>query len=121
MRFGFFGVLLAFFSLQSVASAKETCTDKPVTEVVRFRLVAEATVSEFKLSAVSVEKELQKIPGYQRRSLLQSDTGEWLDIVTWDQLATAKAAAVSLQENSVAQAFFRHIDPDSVALDYYCE
>ncbi len=121
MRSISFGVFIAFFSLHSTVSASENCAGKPVTEVVTFKLAAEASASEFKLSAVAVEKELQKIPGYQRRSLLQSDTGEWLDIVIWDQLATAKAAAVSLQENSVAQSFFRHIDPDSVALNYYCE
>ncbi len=121
MRFMSFGIFIAFFSLHSAVSASENCADKPVTEVVTFRLVAEASISEFKISAVSVEKELQKIPGYQRRSLLQSDTGEWIDIVNWNQLTTAKAAAVSLQENPAAQQFFGHIDPNSVALNYYCE
>ncbi len=121
MRFASFGILLAFFSLHSVESTKEGCADKPVTEVVTFRLAAEASSSGFKLSGVAVEKELQKIPGYQRRSLLQSDTGEWIDIVNWNQLTTAKAAAVSLQENPVALQFFGHIDPNSVALNYFCE
>lgn len=121
MRFMSFGIFIVFFSLHPAVSASESCADKPVTEVVTFKLVAEASISEFKLSAVSVEKELQKIPGYQRRSLLRSDTGEWIDIVNWSQLTTAKAAAVSLQENPAAQQFFSHIDPSSVALNYYCE
>lgn len=121
MRFMSFGIFLALCSLHSTVSASENCAGKPVTEVVTFKLAAEASASEFKLSAVAVEKELQKIPGYQRRSLLQSDTGEWIDIVNWNQLTTAKAAAVSLQENPAAQQFFGHIDPNSVALNYYCE
>ena len=121
MRFIFGGICIAFLSLHSTVSASENCTGKPVTEVVTFKLVAETSIAEFKLSAISVEKELQKIPGYLRRSLLQSDTGEWIDIVSWNQLNTAKAAAMSLQENPTAQQFFSHIDPNSVAFNYYCE
>lgn len=121
MRFMSFGIFLALCSLHSTVSASENCAGKPVTEVVTFKLAAEASASGFKLSAAAVEKELQKIPGYQRRSLLQSDTGEWIDIVNWSQLTIAKAAAVSLQENPVAQQFFGHIDPNSVVLNYYCE
>ena len=121
MRFIFGGIFIAFFSLHSTVSASANCAGKPVTEVVMFKLAAGASAAEFKLSAVTLEQELKKIPGYQQRSLLQSDTGEWIDIVSWNQLNTAKAAAMSLQENPTAQQFFSHIDPNSVAFNYYCE
>lgn len=121
MRFMSFGIFVAFLSLHSMASAGEYCAGKPVTEVVTFKLAAEASIVEFKASALSVEKELQKIPGYQRRNLLQSDTGEWVDIVNWSQLSSAKAAAVAMQENPIAQQFFSHIDLNSVTFNYYCE
>jgi hypothetical protein len=121
MRSIFFGIFAALFLSPALVSANENCANKPVVEVVTFQLAAQTSIAEFKVAAMNVEKELQKISGYKRRSLLQSDTGEWIDIVNWNKLTTAQAAAVSMQENPVAQQFFAHIDPNSVTLNYYCE
>lgn len=121
MRFMSAGSVIALLSMPLWANENHQCDNKPVKEVVTFSLVEGASVTEFKKAAEAVEKELQTMPGYQQRQLLQNNQEGWIDIVAWQQLAKAQVAAEKLQHHSVAQHFFAFIEPQSITFNYYCK
>ncbi len=113
----FFGACV----LANFAAAEGNCNDKPVVEVVTFSLATSSVVTDLRVSAAAVDKELRKMPGFKSRRLMQSDGSGWVDMVQWKNLSSAKSAAQKMQDNPVALAFFAHIDPASVTINYYCE
>lgn len=121
MRFISVGFAITLLSAPLCAQDKPQCDNKPVKEVVTFDLVAGASIAEFKKAAIAVEKQLQTMSGFQQRQLLRGNQGGWIDIVGWQELAKAQVAAETLQQDSVAQHFFGFIDPQSIAINYYCE
>jgi len=61
-------------------------------ELVRFRLQPGKTSAEWLKANEKINDWMKSQPGFRFRSLSETDDGEWLDVVYWENLETAKAA-----------------------------
>ena len=82
-----------------------------VIELVTFSLVAGSDAMAFSAAAERTMNFLPQQPGFLRRELSVSATGEWADIVVWYDLGAALRAAERFRTADEAQDFNRMIDP----------
>ncbi len=80
-----------------------------VVELVVFKLKDGADVDAFQQAADSVNSFLDSAPGFIKRELLRDDE-RWVDIVHWESVAQAQAAAESIMGNEAGQHFGSFID-----------
>ena len=85
-------------------------------EIVTFRTHAAFPEAEVRRRAAAVQAWIEQQPGYRTRSLLRTADGEWVDIVQWDTLAHAQAAAKAIGTAKAAGAFMEVIDGPSVVM-----
>lgn len=86
-----------------------------IIELMQFRLRAGTVIDEFLTADQRLQTEFAyQQPGLLRRTLAQSEDGEWLVIDHWRSAAEADACAECWDENDVAQAFMSMVDRDSV-------
>lgn len=79
-------------------------------EIVTFPLVDGADETAFLGAAGRLNERLRTMPGFRRRWLGRGEDGLWTDVVEWDDLATAKAAAAAFPSLPEAAAFGAMID-----------
>jgi hypothetical protein len=82
-----------------------------VIELVTFSLVAGTDATAFSTAAGRTMSFLRRQPGFLRRELSVSATGEWADIVVWSDLNAALQAAERFRTADETQDFKRMIDP----------
>lgn len=87
-----------------------------VIEHVTYKL--KSGVSEQQLAATheGVHSFLNRQPGFIYRSLSQDDSGQWFDIVYWQDMATAKAAGDAFMADPAGQALGELADMETVVM-----
>jgi hypothetical protein len=86
-----------------------------VVEVVVFKLADHANEAAFLAEfAQPLQALLPQFAGFQKRQLLKSEQGYWVDMVWWESMEQATAAAETFQQHSLAQHFGQFVVPDSV-------
>lgn len=88
----------------------------PTTEIVLFKLNAGASEEEFVAAAKAVEGWLHQADGFVDRELSRNDEGQWVDIVHWQSLAQAHAAAEQIMSTPEGQRFGSFIDGNSILM-----
>lgn len=61
-------------------------------ELVRFRLQAGKTSADWLKANEKINDWIKVQPGFRFRSLSETDDGEWIDMVYWENLESAKTA-----------------------------
>lgn len=61
-------------------------------ELVRFRLKQDKTAADWLKANEKINDWIKVQPGFRFRSLSETDDGEWIDMVYWENLEAAKAA-----------------------------
>lgn len=90
---------------------------KVVIEITQFRLVKDVVDQEFLREAEQVQHLfLEKQPGYIDRELLKDEEGQWIDVLHWETIAQAQAAAQAMLQEPACQGFIRMIEPQSVKM-----
>ena len=59
-------------------------------ELVRFRLQQGKTSADWLKANEKINEFMEAQPGFRFRSLSETDDGEWLDLVYWENLETTK-------------------------------
>ncbi len=88
----------------------------PTLEVVTFKLQDGIDEVEFMASARGLEHWLKKVGGFINRELSKNEAGLWVDIIHWESLPQALAAAEQIMAAPEGQAFGSAIDPESITM-----
>lgn len=86
----------------------------PVLEVVEFRTAGD--VDALYGAATIMEPWLRAQPGFRWRRLSRLENGALLDIIEWDDLASAQMAAGQIMTAEPVAGFMRLIDGSSVVM-----
>lgn len=97
-------------------AARASGTQKPVLEIVTFRLASGTGTAAFLEAARGTEDILRERGALVRRFLTVDADGLWTDVVEWTSHDAALAAAESLMSETAFQPFMAMIDPESVSM-----
>ena len=95
-------------------------SERLVVEVVTFKLKAGVGEADFLQAADAVMSDLQAMSGYIDRELLKDAQGQWMDILHWQSMDEALAAAEALMTAPNAGPFIAMLDATSMAM-YHLE
>ncbi len=115
MRILSFG-LLSCLILLTPADAARGGPAEPVLEVVTFRLMPGVSGAEFLAAAQATKPALAGQPGFIRRRLLYDADGVWTDLIEWQSLTEAQAAAERVMQMPEFGPFMAAIDPSSIEM-----
>jgi len=88
-----------------------------VVEVAMFKLNEGVAEQAFIAEAKKVQESfLKKQKGYLDRELLKDESGQWFDILHWQSMKEAQAAAEAMMQESSCQQFIQMIDPKSIQM-----
>jgi hypothetical protein len=87
-------------------------------EIVTFRLNPGVTDKAFLDAAKGTEAMVAAQPGFLHRSLRRDGTGLWTDVVAWQSLAQAHAAAAMLTDDPAFAPFGGAIDFNTIQISH---
>ena len=114
-------MLAAMHPCSAIAGETPSCAGKPVVEIVVFSSNKGVSDSAMKRAAVNVTPILRNMPGFKDRIFSKSSNGKWVDVVQWQSLESANAAAEKVMKNSVAATFFGLINQNDMSIKHLCE
>lgn len=91
--------------------------DVPVVEVVTYRIGAERAA--FLASAPATMEFLRGCPGFGGRQIAENADGSWIDLLQWDSMDAALAAAVRFNQSPLTAAFNAAIEPGTAVMRHY--
>jgi hypothetical protein len=91
-------------------------TQRPVLEVVLFKLKPGADEAAFLAASEAVMPDLRTMRGFMGRELFKDADGHWLDTVHWQSLDDAHRAAEVFLTLSCAQTLMALIDETSMTM-----
>ena len=82
--------------------------DTAVIEWAPFRLAAGADDSALLNAADAVQRDfIRHQPGFVRRELLRESSGEWVDLIVWEDDQSAAAAMKAAGSSEICMAYFQ--------------
>ena len=118
MRFAAFKPVTTCITPAPADIARGQSHDAPVMEIVRFRLHAGITDTAFLTAAEQTRGMVAAQPGFVRRSLLRDPDGVWTDMIVWQSLQWAKAAADIVMADASFAAFGAAIDMSTLRMNH---
>lgn len=91
---------------------------KPVMELVTFKINADCTPEVFAAACEPVNVWVRTQPGFQSRTVSRNDEGTWFDVVLWDSVETAHAAAEKIMADLGPSDFMAMIDSSSIQMQH---
>jgi len=101
------------------AFAKEEVNSDMIVEVVIWKTKSNFTEEETLYKAKAVNKFVENQKGFISRNLSKNEQGEWLDLVYWNSIEDAQAAAKLAQSSEICQPFFDTIDMSSMKFYHF--
>lgn len=107
------------------------CTTKPgqnnssmkttpkVVEVVLFEAYPGYSKEDVKTALASLNDIVKLYHGFVERTTASNGDGKYVDIVYWNDMKSAKAAAEDLTKNQDAAAVFNIIKPESIQMYHF--
>ena len=92
---------------------------KQVIEVVVFRAKAGITPEQLQSAALAVTPVLSAMPGFISRDLGESEDGQFVDVVYWKDLASAKQAPEKAMSFPVCEEFLGLIDQSQMQFMHF--
>jgi hypothetical protein len=92
---------------------------KQAIEVVVFRAKAGIMPEQLQSAALAVTPALSAMPGFISREFGESENGQFIDIVYWKDLASAKQAAEKVMNIPVCGEFFGLIDQSQMQFMHF--
>lgn len=86
-------------------------------ELIRFRLQPGKTSADWLAANEAINVWAKRQPGFRFRSLSETEDGEWIDMIYWENLAASQAAGESFRAEmmGVCEPVIAH---DSVKVSY---
>lgn len=116
MRFAPLFTLATTILLAAEGAARGQNAEHPVMEIVSFRLNPGITEAAFLAAAQGTAAMVASQPGFVRRALMQDAAGQWTDLVTWQSLPAAHAAAAAVMADPAFAPFAAAIDMGSLTM-----
>jgi len=88
-------------------------------EVVIFKSKADVSDSQLKTAALAITQILKDMPGFISREFGVSEDGNYLDVVHWTDLPSAKAAAEKVMSIPKCGEFFSLIDKNQMQFMHF--
>jgi hypothetical protein len=88
----------------------------PIIETVLFELEAGVSDADFRATLPASMAFIEACPGFRRRCLSMNETGQWIEHIEWDDMASAKAAAARIGQDESVRPFVSKISGPSVRL-----
>lgn len=95
--------------------------NKPIKaiELVIFEARPEFNQQEVKSSLELVNSILTSYKGFISRRLARNEDGQWMDLVLWESMEDAKAAADDIMKQKIAQEAFSVIDEQTMEFYHF--
>lgn len=90
-----------------------------VIEIVEFKLVEGSDEVKFIAANDLVAGSIRALNGFMDRTLAQDDGGHWVDIVKWQDMACAKAAAAQVMQIDGFDALMKFFDTESLKMQHF--
>jgi hypothetical protein len=90
-----------------------------IIELVQFKPKVGVTPKQLVQAGDALSDWLKKQPGFISRELGHKQGGEWTDVVYWDDLKNAKAAAEAAFKDPLCLTYFGMIDEESMVQAHY--
>ena len=87
-----------------------------VVELVSYQLKSGVSLQQLAATHDAVNSFLNRQSGFIYRSLSQDESGQWFDIVYWQDMAAAKAAGESFMKDPAGQSLIELTEMDSVVM-----
>ncbi|HZR39918.1 MAG TPA: hypothetical protein VFB12_07375 [Ktedonobacteraceae bacterium] len=87
-------------------------------EVVIFHVQSTVSRADFLAAVDETTALLKSQDGFLSRSVGQAESGEWLDILNWESIEAAKAAAIVFQTDPAGQRFSQYLDLQQIQVFY---
>ncbi len=94
----------------------ETANTNKVLELVVFSLRENVTPEEFLQTVGPVSEWAKGQPGFISRELIAADNDKWIELVWWESLAEAEAAAEAAQSSDSCFPMFSKIQPEDMVM-----
>lgn len=88
-------------------------------EVVIFKAKPGVDEARMKSAASAIKPRIQQLPGFISREFGVSEDGTYVDIVHWQDLASARAGAQAVNDIPECGAFFSLIDEGSAQMLHF--
>ncbi len=88
--------------------------DPKIVELVLFKTKPEFTKNTVVEAAKTINPVLENYSGFITRKLAVTEDGQWMDVVYWTDLESAKKASEDILKNPTAGQFFGMIDESSM-------
>ena len=85
-------------------------------EIVLYRLKPDIERERFLQISARATEWLRTRRGYIRRDLLEDESGQWIDLVRWETMDDALAAADAFAQTPDAAAFMEAVEPESIRM-----
>jgi hypothetical protein len=90
--------------------------NQSVVEIVTFKLKAGASEQDFLQAANAIQTDLQTMSGYMSRELLKDEHDGWIDLIHWQSMEQALAAAEAMITLPGVGLFITMIDETSMTM-----
>lgn len=88
-------------------------------ELVIFKTKPEFDPTHVKASLESLSDIVSTYKGFISRQLAKNDEGKWMDLIFWESMEDAKAAADDIMKLEAAQKAFSMIDEQKMELYHF--
>ncbi|MCH8487325.1 MAG: hypothetical protein LAT75_10715 [Candidatus Cyclonatronum sp.] len=88
-------------------------------ELVTFNTKPEFDQREVKASLESLNAIVSTYKGFISRQLARNEDGKWMDLVFWESMEDAHAAAEAIMKLEAAQMAFRVIDEQTMSFHHF--
>ena len=102
--------LAACQSQKEKEMARQDLSTAQVTEVATYDFKTGISEAEALLYAQSVNEFLRSNPGFVQRTCSRTADGKWIDVILWESMAVAKAAAEKAAQTEVCLTFFSKME-----------
>jgi len=89
-------------------------------EIVVFHLEPDVVPKKFQAAIDETTALLKTQTGFMSRTIGQSESGEWLDILYWESVESAKKAMTIFQTDKAGQSFSASLDLKTIKV-YFLE
>lgn len=90
-----------------------------VIEMVLFKVKPDINKTEAKEVLLILNDCVKGYPGFIKRKLSVSEDNQWLDLVFWDNLTSAKEAAEKIMKDEKATDVFSIIDQNNMLFKHF--
>jgi hypothetical protein len=93
---------------------------KQALEIVTYKLKAGINDGAFRKASEDMERQFAaKQKGFLKRIVGTSDTGEWVDVVTWETMEDALAASEAAMKSPACAPMFAMLEESSIKMHHF--